>query len=68
MKKEPFEQLKEDAIKAYTDYISLIKKFSYDDVKHLDNRLELLDAYNKSIASNATYRDFINDHIYKAAV
>jgi hypothetical protein len=57
---EKFEELKTEAIKNYENYISAIKNFSYSDTKNLNKRLLLLDFYNKSIHSNAAYRNFLN--------
>ena len=57
--KKTFETLKADAIKSYENYITAIKKFSYDDIANLNKRLLLLEIYHQSIHANIQYRDFI---------
>ena len=50
-------------LKNYTDYINKIKKISREDLKDLNNRLILLDAYRKAVLSNSAYRMFINENL-----
>ena len=61
-KVDKFKQFKADALRHYADYMDMIKKFSYEDLQDLKNRLILLDVYNKSVLSNAAYRNFINEN------
>lgn len=62
-KADKFESLKANALKNYSDYINKIKKFSFEDLKDINNRLDLLDAYNKSVLSNSPYGVFVNENI-----
>jgi hypothetical protein len=63
---QQFEELKSNAMKDYSDYLNAINDFSYEDLKNLNKRLQLLNIYNKSVFSNASYRKFINE--YKSVV
>jgi hypothetical protein len=56
---EKFELLKQDALDNYEGYINAIKNFSYNDIHTMNRRLDLLDAYNRSLSSNSAYRTFI---------
>ena len=56
-----FESLKQKAIEDYTIYLNAIKHFSFEDVKNLNKRINLLDVYNKAVVSNSSYRKFITD-------
>jgi hypothetical protein len=58
---ETFELLKSTAIKNCEDYVNAIKDFSYKDISDFTKRLSLLDAYNKAVQNNASYRRFIMD-------
>jgi hypothetical protein len=60
-KSEQFENLKAKALKDYEGYINAIDNFSFEDIHNLHKRLSFLDAYNRSVMSNTSYRNFIND-------
>lgn len=62
-KADKFKSLKEDALKGYNNYINKIKKFALEDLQDINKRLNLLSAYNKSVLSNAAYRNFINENV-----
>ncbi len=57
---EIFEMLKADAISCCENYVKVIKRLSHNDMHNVNKRIDLLEAYNKSVVSSAAYREFIN--------
>lgn len=62
-KTDEFDELKLDALNKGADYMDKIKNLTYEDLKSVKKRLDLLDAYNKAVLSNAAYRIFINENV-----
>ena len=59
---EEFEILKEKVLKSYADYMDVIRKASFDDLDSFKTRKHLVDTFTRSVANNASYRDFINGY------
>ena len=58
--KAEFEKLKMSAIESFDIYIEAIKQFIYEDVKSVNKRISLLNAYTQFVFTNTAYRTFIN--------
>jgi hypothetical protein len=56
---EEFRFLKERVISGYQRYIDTIKLFCFEDLKDLSKRVDLLHAFNRSVLSNVSFRNFI---------
>lgn len=57
---EQFEVLKNDAIKDLEKFINVIRGINFNDLKDLNKRFPLMEAYKDSIVSNSKYRSFIH--------
>jgi hypothetical protein len=63
---EEFMFLKERAINSYQNYIDTLLTLSYEDLKDMRKRINLLNAYNKSVLSDVSFRTFILHMNYHA--